>query len=259
MKIAACIEYDGSKFYGWQRQNQEPTVQSAVEAAFTSIADENVSVQCAGRTDTGVHACGQIVHFETTRLRNSHNWVAGANSKLPDGVSVLWTREVDTEFHARFSALARTYRYVILNRRIRPTFLARKVTWFFEPLEIELMQEGASQLVGLHDFSALRSAHCSSKNPVKQVNFIDLQRQGDWIWLDIEADGFLHHMVRNIVGVLFSIGCGVKSPEWVSELIAGKDRTKAGITAPPDGLYFVKVTYPKEFDLPPPSPPCKYW
>lgn len=259
MKIAACIEYDGSKFRGWQTQRGEPTVQSAVEQALSSIADEEITVHCAGRTDTGVHACGQVVHFETGAERSARSWVQGANTMLPSGVSLLWTRPVADDFHARFSALSRAYRYVILNRPVRPTYLAGKVAWIHEELDVKRMRSGARCLLGKHDFSAFRSSRCANKVPVKNMQALEVGSQGEWVWMDVEADGFLHHMVRNIAGSLLAVGCGDHEPRWVEEVLQSKDRTRGGVTAAPDGLYFVKAAYPERFALPSPPPACRYW
>ena len=258
-RIAACIEYDGSKFFGWQYQVSQPTVQKAVESAFSSIANHPVSVHCAGRTDTGVHACGQIIHFDTHSHRNEHSWVLGANSKLPQGVSVLWTQQVCDEFHARFCALSRVYRYVLINRRVRPTYLAKKVSWFVNELEVHKMTAAAKILLGKHDFSAFRSSRCSNKVPQKTIMDIQVNRHKEWVWIDVEADGFLHHMVRNIVGTLLPVGCGDQDPQWIKEVLESRDRTKAGITAPADGLYFVRVNYPQRFGLPKGSQVCRFW
>ncbi len=259
MKVAGCVEYDGSRFCGWQIQAGQPTVQAAVETALSNIADHPVRVHCAGRTDTGVHACGQVVHFETDSGRSEWSWVMGANSKLPDGVSLIWTREVDDSFHARFSAIRRKYRYVMLNRRIRPSYLAGRVSWFPRELDADRMREAAMSLVGTHDFSAFRSAHCKNKVPVKTVSMLEVGQAGEWIWVDVEANGFLHHMVRNIVGVLLAIGSGDRDAGWARQVLDGRDRTLAGITAPADGLYFLSVEYPEEFQLPASPPPCRYW
>ena len=259
MKVAVCIEYDGSKFCGWQIQHGQPSVQSVVEAALSEIADHRVRVHCAGRTDTGVHACGQVVHFETHSQRPEKSWVFGANSKLPEGVALLWARQVDDAFHARFSAITRRYRYVLLNRRVPPAYLAKRVSWVPRPLNIKRMQSACEMLVGTHDFSAFRSARCRNKVPVKTVTRLELNRCDDWIWLDIEASGFLHHMVRNIIGVLLPIGCEDQPVDWAEQVLDSRDRTLGGMTAPADGLYFVSATYPREYELPETVRPCRYW
>ncbi len=258
-KIAACIEYDGSKFRGWQFQVGQPTVQEAVESAISSIANHPVTVHCAGRTDTGVHACGQIVHFESNSNRSDRAWVMGTNSQLPQGVSVLWTKKVSDEFHARFSTLSREYRYVILNRSVRPSYLAKRVSWHVRDLDTQRMNESAKRLLGKHDFSAFRSSRCKNKVPTKTIFRIQVNRKQEWVWIDVKADGFLHHMVRNIAGTLIAIGCGDQKLDWVQEVLASRDRTQAGITAPADGLYFVRVNYSSDFGLPEGPRACKYW
>lgn len=259
MKIAGCVEYDGSRFCGWQIQAGQPSVQAVVEQALSQIADHAVRVHCAGRTDTGVHACGQIIHFQTPSHRTEKSWVLGANSNLPDGVSLVWTHEVDDSFHARFSATSRWYRYVLLNRRVRPAYLAQRVGWYPRSLNVGWMQAASTAFIGTHDFSAFRSARCRNKVPVKTVTWLEVRRCKQWVWLDIEASGFLHHMVRNIVGVLLAIGCGDQRVAWAQQVLECRDRTLGGITAPADGLYFVSATYPNEYGLPAASQPCKYW
>lgn len=259
MKIAGCVEYDGSQFCGWQVQEGQPSVQGALEKALSSVADHPVRIHCAGRTDTGVHACAQIVHFETESVRNERSWVMGVNSKLPQGVVLIWTCEVDESFHARFSAISRRYRYVILNRRVAPGYLSKRVSWYPRDLDESRMNDAATTLVGTHDFSAFRSARCGNKNPVKTVMAVDVGRCGEWVWIDVEASGFLHHMVRNIAGVLLAIGCRDREAAWAAEVLDCKDRTLAGVTAPADGLYFVSAVYPKQYKLPALPPACRYW
>ncbi len=259
MKIAACFEYDGSRFRGWQIQAGQPTVQAAVETALSKIANHPVRVHCAGRTDTGVHASGQIVHFESASRRSDWSWVMGTNSELPNAVSLLWVREMEPSFHARFSALSRRYRYVILNRRVRPSYLARRVGWYPRDLDAGRMRTAAASLIGRHDFSAFRSARCGSTVPMKTVSALDVGHKGAWFWVDIEANGFLHHMVRNIIGVLLMIGCGDRDADWAREVLEAGDRTLAGATAVADGLYFVSATYADQYRLPDMPPPCNYW
>ncbi len=259
MKIAGCVEYDGSKFYGWQIQGAGDTVQGAVESALSAVADHPIRIHCAGRTDTGVHACAQIIHFYSPSQRSEFSWVMGANSKLPDGVSVIWTSPVDDSFHARFSAISRRYRYVILNRRVRPTYLHNKVYWHPVPLNEKKMSDAAVVLKGQHDFSAFRSSRCQSKQPVKTIKQIRIKRKSQWIWIDIEADGFLHHMVRNIVGSLITIGSGTNDQKWLEQVLNSRDRKKAGMTLPAQGLYFVTAVYPNKFTFPEVPPPCRYW
>ncbi len=254
MRIALGIEYDGSGFNGWQSQDHGRTVQDSVEAALSKVANEKVRVLCAGRTDTGVHAIHQVVHFETGALRQSHSWVFGANSRLDSDVNLVWARQVPDDFHARFSASRRSYRYLILNRPARSSLLARKVTWECRDLDVERMREAAPALIGEHDFSAFRALACQAKRPVRDLNRLDIARQGELIILDITANAFLHHMVRNIVGVLLEIGMGRQPPAWAETVLRSRDRTLGGMTAPAAGLYLVHVEYPEKFAIPRPSP-----
>ena len=258
-RIAACIEYRGTQYNGWQRQKHSVSVQEALETAISQVADEPVTVIAAGRTDAGVHAIGQIIHFDTASKRTPYEWLRGVNSALPDDISLFWVQPVPDEFHARFSATSRSYRYVILNRKVNPSYLHGLVSWYHQDFDIPAMQEGASMLVGRHDFSAFRAAGCQSKDPVKEVYQLDLNRSGNWIWLDIRASGFLHHMVRNIVGVLTRIGGGLEAPHWAREVLDSRDRTRAGVTAKPDGLYFVRARYDAVFGLPEPPQICRFW
>ncbi len=257
MRVAVVLEYDGSAFAGWQLQEPEVrTVQACVEAALSRIADHPVRVTCAGRTDAGVHATYQVVHFDTPAHRPPHAWVLGANSHLPPEVAVRWAGVVPEDFHARFSAQARTYRYLILNRPVRPTFLARRVTWTHRPLDEARMAEAARDLVGEHDFSAYRALGCQAKSPVRTVHRLEVLRQGELVILEVEANAFLHHMVRNMAGVLMEIGAGRRPAGWAREVLEGRDRTLGGVTAPPDGLYLVGVRYPERYGLPAlPRPP----
>lgn len=251
MRIALGIEYDGSGFSGWQMQSHGTrTVQGVLEHALSIVADEPVQVVCAGRTDTGVHATGQVVHFDTTAERPDKAWVLGVNAHLPDDVASLWACAVGDDFSARFSASARLYRYVILNRRARSAVLAGKVTWRYESIDVAAMHEAAQVLIGEQDFSSFRAAACQAEHARRCVHFVNVQRQGDFIYIDIEANAFLHHMVRNIVGSLLKVGTGEQPVGWIGELLALRDRTQAGITAPADGLYLVKVTYPAAAGVP---------
>lgn len=259
MKVAACVEYDGSEFCGWQIQKGHPSVQQTVESALSSIANHTVRVHCAGRTDTGVHACGQIFHFETSSHRSDHSWVMGTNSIMPNSISLMWTTPVESSFHARFSAVSRTYRYILLNRKVRPSYLSKKTGWFGPYLDVERMNSAAAMLVGEYDFSAFRSSQCSNKVPVKTVYSLSVGRCDNWLWIDVEANGFLHHMVRNITGALLNVGTGDQEPEWVKHVLEERDRTKAGVTVPPDGLYFVKVKYPEKYSLPASPKACRFW
>jgi len=259
MRIAAILEYDGSRFCGWQWQDHARNVQAVVEQAFAAVADEPVRVITAGRTDTGVHATGQVVHFDTRAVRSAYSWLRGANSNLPGDVAVLWAGEVAADFHARFSASGRAYRYVILNRPVRPTFLAGRVSWEHRPLEVERMQAGARRLLGRHDFTSFRTVHCQAKSPVRELRQLQVWRRGAFVYMDICADAFLHHMVRNIAGVLMSIGAGERGPEWAGEVLAARDRRRGGVTAPPDGLYLTAVEYPPHYNIPLLSPESGLW
>jgi len=250
MRIALGIEYAGNNFAGWQIQSDARSVQECVEAALSKVANHPVKVTCAGRTDTGVHALGQVIHADVTAQRTMHSWVFGANANLSKDISVLWAIPVDDNFHARFSALARHYRYIILNRGTRPALLAKRVTWNYKPLEVEWMQTAANYLLGTHDFSSYRAVACQAKNPTRTISHLNVSRSNERILLDISANAFLHHMVRNIAGVLMTIGSGEQSPEWARTVLNARDRTMGGITAPADGLYLCGVDYPKPYIFP---------
>jgi len=257
MRIALCIEYDGSAFKGWQLQRHGVrTVQGELESALQRVAAHPVRVSCAGRTDTGVHAAGQVVHFDTEAQRQPRNWVLGANVNLPHDVAVSWACEVPDDFHARFSAQSRSYRYLILNRPTRSSLLARRVTWIHRPLDADLMHRAGQALVGTHDFSSYRAVACQAKSPIRTLHRLDVIRHGELIELRVHANAFLHHMIRNIAGVLMTIGRGEASPDWAASVLELRDRTLGGVTAPPDGLYFERVWYPERFRLPlsPPVP-----
>ena len=258
-RCAIGVEYDGGRFHGWQVQSGVKTVQQELEEALSSVAAQPVRVVTAGRTDTGVHASGQVAHFDSTAVRAPRNWVRGANTLLPEGLALTWAKPVDPEFHARFSALSRRYRYVLFCRNVRPTYLAGRVTWTYEDLDIARMRAGAAYLTGRHDFSAYRSSGCQSRQPVREIHEITIERKDAWIWIDVEADGFLQHMVRNIMGVLTVIGVGAKPAIWANEVLASRDRAMGGVTAPPDGLYLSAIRYPEHFQIPPPPPACRYW
>ena len=250
MKFALGVEYDGSRYHGWQRQkNTHETVQEKVEIALSILATCPVSVVCAGRTDAGVHAFEQVVHFETNKHREMHQWVLGTNSNLPDDVRIIWIKQVADNFHARFSAAARYYRYEILNRWVKSALSRHHVTTIFNPLDEKLMQHGANYLLGVHDFTSYRAQGCQAKSPIKHMHSIVIKRIDDKIIIDIIANAFLHHMVRNIVGTLLPIGTGEKPPEFAQQVLQAKDRKQAGITALPNGLYFKGVYYPKEYGL----------
>ena len=250
-RFALGLEYDGTAFMGWQRQSHAGrTVQACLEEALTKVADHAVEVTCAGRTDAGVHASGQVVHFDSEARRDLRGWLLGVNSNLPPDASVHWVREVSPEFHARFKATARQYQYVILNRGTRPALSREHLTWVHRPLDEARMQVAAANLLGRHDFSAFRSVECQAKQPVRTLRRLDVRRDGERILIDALADGFLHHMVRNIAGVLIAVGEGKREPDWAREVLDGRDRSLGGVTAPPEGLRLAAVEYPAEFQVP---------
>jgi tRNA pseudouridine38-40 synthase len=259
MRIAAIVEYDGAGFCGWQVQDGKRTVQACVEQAISRVADEPVRIYVAGRTDTGVHACAQVIHFDTSAERGDHEWLRGANTHLPNDVALLWVGRVEPGFHARFSASGRCYRYIILNRPVRPTFLARRVAWDYRPLDVVLMREAAGSLVGTHDFSSFRAAQCQAKDPVRELQRLQVSRSADLVHIEAEANAFLHHMVRNIAGVLIGIGAGEQPVEWAGQVLAARDRTAGGVTAPAEGLYLLAVEYPAHYGIPRLSPSQVLW
>ncbi len=259
MRIALGVEYDGTGFSGWQLQEGVPTVQGVLEAALSRVADQPIRVHCAGRTDAGVHGAEQVVHFDTTAERSERSWVFGANANLPKEVAVLWAAPVSEAFHARFSACRRSYRYVIYNRPVRPTFLAWRTTWEYRPLDEARMHEAAQALVGEHDFSSYRAQGCQAKSPVRTVHRLEVSRRGELVFIDVEANAFLHHMVRNIAGVLIAIGAGERPLSWAAEVLAHRDRALGGVTAPPSGLYLTRVGYPPQFELPQIPPSSALW
>jgi len=250
MRYALGIEYDGAGFCGWQRQNHSTSVQDSVEKAVAAVANHPVAVICAGRTDTGVHARGQVAHFDSPSKRTHRQWVLGINSNLPDAVRVLWVRQVDESFHARFGAFSRSYRYSILNRWVRPAIGAAYYGWCREVLDAGRMHEAAQVLQGRHDFSAFRSTGCSAQHAVREVTAIGVSRHADIVKIEISANAFLYHMVRNIVGSLIPVGTGEKSAQWFADVFHGKDRAQAGVTAEPQGLCFMNVRYDPRYQLP---------
>ena len=256
LRYGAIIEYDGSQFCGWQRQLHCTGVQQSLEKALSRVADQPLKVACAGRTDTGVHAWHQVVHFDTSATRTPRNWMLGANANLPESVRVHWVESMPAQFHARFSAQSRTYRYLIVNRRVKPAVMNSGLTWCRFPLAVQAMQEAAQALLGEQDFSAFRGAGCQSNTPLRNVKSVDVFQQGDMIAIEICANAFLLHMVRNIAGALIAVGRGQQQPNWISELLAGRDRTKSAVTAPAAGLYLIDVAYPQTYVLPDRPPPA---
>jgi tRNA pseudouridine38-40 synthase len=251
-RIAAGLEYDGRAYSGWQYQPGLNTVQDVVQRAFARVADAPVECTCAGRTDAGVHALGQVEHFDSDAPRSERSWRLGANTYLPADVSVAWVRETPAHFHARYSAQARSYRYFIFNRDSRPALAAGRATWERRPLDAARMHAAAQALLGEHDFSAFRAIECQSKSPVRRVEALNVARAGPWVRIDITANAFLHHMVRNIAGLLMVIGYGESPPERVAAVLATRDRRQNAATASPDGLYLAAVRYPPQFGLPAP-------
>lgn len=249
-RIALNVCYDGSRYHGWQHQEEVSTVQETLEHALSRVADQPVTVVCAGRTDAGVHATGQVVHFDTEAVRTEHSWVFGANSNLPADISVSFAKVTVPEFHARFSALSRTYRYILCNQPIRPGVFQKAVSWYYKPLDVTRMQKAAQYLLGEHDFSAFRGSGCQAHHAVRTIHQLTVKQQGRLIVVEVTANAFLLHMVRNIVGVLLAIGNGEKNPEWASDVLNSCDRRSGAVTSPPNGLYLVDVEYPAHFNLP---------
>ncbi len=250
MRIALGIEYDGSPFHGWQKQPNLDTIQQHVEEAVAKVANHEIQIHCAGRTDTSVHATGQVVHFDTVAQRVERSWIMGVNQNLPRSVTVLWAKEIAEDFHARFSAISRRYIYCIYNHQLRPAIMRSKITWHYHELDEKRMQLAANDLIGEHDFSSYRSVECQSRTPMREIYALNVIRRGHLVYLDITANAFLHHMVRNIAGVLIAIGSELKPIDWAKEVLLAKDRRLGGVTAPPYGLYLVHVKYPDEFAVP---------
>ena len=252
IKIILGLEYCGARYCGWQCQsgNTNSSVQEHVESALAKVADQAIKVYCAGRTDTGVHALLQVIHFETFAERSEYGWVSGGNSQLPDDISILWCKQHTGDFHARFSATSRSYQYIILNRKYRAGLFHNMVTWEHQNLDQIKMQLAAKFLLGRHDFTSFRATACEAKNPIRTIEKLEIYRESDFIIFEIKADAFLQHMVRNIVGVLIEVGIGKYDVNWVFEVLAERDRKKAAKTAAAEGLYFLGPEYPKKYNIP---------
>lgn len=253
MRVALGVEYDGAGFNGWQTQPDGRAVQDALEAALAQLAGQPVATICAGRTDAGVHAIDQVVHFDTEVERPLTAWVRGTNRFLPEQVSVRWARWVDVDFHARYSALRRGYDYWILNDPVRSPLAQRRATWVFRPLDVAAMQAAARHLVGRHDFTSFRSAECQAASPVRDLDTLEVERFGRWLRVRARANAFLHHMVRNIAGALVAVGLGRYPPDWLAELLAARDRSRGAPTLDAAGLYLARVEYDPRFGLPAPD------
>lgn len=249
MRIALMVEYDGSQYHGWQAQTGLRTVQQVLQVALSQVADEPVGVMCAGRTDTGVHATNQVIHFDSEKDRTVRAWIHGANALLPKDVCVKWGKEMPGDFHARYSAVSRRYRYIIYNAAIRPALLRSNMTWQYRQLDHRLMNKAAQYLLGEQDFTSFRSVECQSKTPMRNIHTLEVSRHGDLIVIDICANAFLHHMVRNIAGVLIAVGSNRMPVEWVQDVLDAKDRKLGAETAPSYGLYLVEVRYPEAFGV----------
>jgi tRNA pseudouridine38-40 synthase len=250
LRLALGIAYDGTRFAGWQTQPEARTVQDAIEPAIGAVADHPVKTVCAGRTDAGVHALQQVVHFDTDAERPLQAWVRGVNARLPDTVAVQWARPVPDTFHARFDARSRTYRYLIRCSRIRHPLWQHRAGWVFRPLSVEPMQRAAGLLVGEHDFTAFRSSQCQAATPVRRLGRLDVATRGGFVEVTLTANAFLHHMVRNVVAALVHVGAGRRSPEWVAALLAGRQRCRGAPTFPAAGLYLAGVEYDAGLGLP---------
>jgi tRNA pseudouridine38-40 synthase len=248
-RLAIGIEYDGTNYNGWQNQSHAPSIQASLNKALSYVADETIACIGAGRTDSGVHAAGQVAHFDTRADRNPRSWLLGINSNLADDINVLWVKPVANEFHARYSAVSRSYRYVILNRPVRSALSRLGAWWVREPLDIETMSVAARYLVGTHDFSSFRASGCQAKSPVRELRRLEIRGFDQWINVECEANAFLHHMVRNIMGSLVRVGRGEAEPEWIQTLLEARDRRLADITAPAAGLILEHVGYSPESGL----------
>ena len=252
-RIALGVSYDGRLWQGWQKQPHGQTVQNALEGALRAFTGAAVNTVCAGRTDTGVHGLNQVVHLDTLVSRTPESWVRGTNAHLPESISVMWAQPVSHEFHARFSATARAYTYVILNTRIRHPLWKGRAGWVFQPLNVEAMRQAAVCLIGEHDFSSFRSSQCQAKSPVRIMHCLEVTQQGPRILVHLKANAFLHHMVRNIIGALVQVGQGREPVDYVARVLAARDRTQGAPTFSADGLYLTRVTYP-DYQLPEVTP-----
>ncbi|MEA3150085.1 MAG: tRNA pseudouridine38-40 synthase [Gammaproteobacteria bacterium] len=255
--MAALVEYDGTGFAGWQSQTHSVSVQDAVEGAISFVAGQPLIAICAGRTDAGVHALGQVIHFDTTAIRTPRAWVLGVNTRLPPSIALQWAGEVTSGFHARHAAVRRLYRYYILNRSARSALQRTRTAWIHRPLDAAAMHSAAQVLIGEHDFSAFRSIECQSKTPVRHIRRIEVQREGDTVWLEIEANAYLHHMVRNIVGTLLDVQATPDPAGAMRLILGGGERQRAGMTAPAAGLYLWRVEYPAVYGIP--APTGRFW
>lgn len=250
-RVAFCLSYNGFGYHGWQAQKSGlPTIQKYLQQAVSRVANQPIDLVCAGRTDRAVHAGFQVVHFDTTAQRTMRSWVFGCNANLPKDISVTWAGNVCRDFHARFSATSRRYHYLIYNHPVRPSSFSDQLTWCHYPLDERLMNEAAQCLVGEHDFSAFRAVGCQSRSPNRYLEFVRVKRFSNIIMIDIKGNAFLHHMVRNIAGVLMAIGSGKQSVDWCNIVLQSRDRTQADVTAPPGGLYLTHVEYPEHFGIP---------
>lgn len=250
MRVALGVEYAGNGFCGWQAQRNGESVEATLRAALSKVANHPVHLTCAGRTDAGVHATGQVVHFDTDAIRNESAWVGGSNALLPKSIVVRWAQTVDDTFHARFTAMSRRYCYVICNTPMHSAITAGRAAWYRHPLDVSAMQEGASLLLGERDFTSFRSSQCESSTPMRCLTLAKVSRKEHFVFIELEANAFLHHMVRNVAGALFRVGAGFHPPEWVAEVLEARDRRQAAETAPSDGLYLVQVTYPLPWRFP---------